>query len=148
MSLPKWTGARARRIFLAVLVAAGCALSIFVYERTTVAADVKKSQLMLAHNVYFVLKDNSAARQQELIDGCKEFLVGHPGTAYFAAGKLADLSREVNDRNFDVALVLVFNTRADHDRYQDAPRHNEFVAKFKSNWSKVRVFDADVEGAP
>jgi len=41
-----------------------------------------------------------------------------------------------------VALVLVFASEADHDRYQEAPRHKEFVAEQSGNWAQVRVFDA------
>jgi hypothetical protein len=48
----------------------------------------------------------------------------------------------VNDLEFDVALVIVFDDRDAHDVYQNAPRHNEFIALEKENWAKVRVFDA------
>jgi hypothetical protein len=44
--------------------------------------------------------------------------------------------------SFDVALVLVFESQAAHDRYQEAPRHNQFIAEQSANWAQVRVFDA------
>ena len=50
----------------------------------------------------------------------------------------------MNDREFDVALQVVFDCRASHDAYQTAPRHLQFIAENKPNWAKVRVFDADV----
>jgi len=70
----------------------------------------------------------------------------------FAAGVLAeDLSREVNDRNFDVSLHVVFENKAAHDKYQTHPRHLKFIEENKENWDKVRVFDsyltADEEAA-
>ena len=100
---------------------------------------------MLAHMVYFTLKDNSPARIQQMVAACREHLSGHPGTVLFAAGTLTpDLQREVNDRDFDVALQLVFQTRADQDTYQSSARHQQFIAENKDNWAKVRVFDADV----
>ena len=108
------------------------------------AADAAKSQKMLAHIVFFSLKDDSDSKRQELIDGCKKYLVDHAGLTYFAVGGLSDLKRDVNDRDFDVALHLVFENREAHDRYQVAPRHNEFVEKFKANWAKVRVFDSNI----
>ena len=71
----------------------------------------------------------------------------HPGTFFFAAGKLADeYQRPVNDRAFDVALHVVFTERAAHDAYQQAPRHLKFIEENKANWKQVRVFDAWVEG--
>ena len=101
---------------------------------------------MLAHNVYFSLKDNSAAGRQKLIAACNKYLSKHPGTVFFAAGVLAeDLKREVNDRDFDVGLHIVFDSQAAHDKYQDAALHKQFIEENKENWKKVRVFDSVVE---
>jgi hypothetical protein len=97
-----------------------------------------------AHCVYFQLKDNSPAAKSALLAGCDQYLTGHPGTVFYSAGLLADCQRPVNDRNFDVALVMVFADRAAHDAYQVAERHNEFIKAFRDNWQQVRVFDADV----
>lgn len=102
---------------------------------------------MLAHNVYFSLNDNSAAAIEKLVAACKKYLPGHPGTVFFAVGTLAaGLDRPVNDRDFDVALQVVFNSMASHDEYQKADQHLAFIAENKANWKKVRVFDAVVEG--
>jgi hypothetical protein len=104
---------------------------------------------MLAHNVYFALNDNSADTRRKLLEACRKYLTGHPGTVFFACGTLADaLNRPVNDRNFDVALHIVFTDQVAHDRYQDSPRHIQFVNENKSGWRQVRVFDSVVEGAP
>jgi hypothetical protein len=101
---------------------------------------------MLAHNVYFTLKDDSADACQRLVDACHQYLSDHPGTAFFAAGVLnPDLARPVNDRGFHVALHVIFEDRAAHDVYQDADRHQQFIAENKDNWASVRVFDSDVE---
>ena len=103
---------------------------------------------MLAHNVYFTLHDGSDEARQKLVAACKKYLTGHPGQVFFAAGVLcSELRRPVNDLAFDVALHLVFRTKADQDAYQDAPRHNEFVAENKDKWKNVRVFDSVVEGS-
>lgn len=103
---------------------------------------------MLAHNVYFSLKDNSPAARQRLIAACAKYLSKHPGTLFFSAGVLAEaLKRDVNDRDFDVALHVIFTDQAAHDRYQAAPAHLQFIAENKDNWKKVRVFDSVAEGA-
>ena len=57
---------------------------------------------------------------------------------------MPDLTRPVNQTDFDVALQVVFETRAAHDAYQVAPRHVQFIEENKANWAKVRVFDANV----
>lgn len=104
------------------------------------------AQPLLVHNVYFTLKDNSPAAGQALIAACKKYLSQHPGTVFFACGtRAAELNREVNDRGFDVALHVVFEDKAAHDRYQDAPLHHQFIEENKQNWAKVRVFDSTCE---
>ena len=98
---------------------------------------------MLVHNVFFALKDTSDSAWSSLIAACNKYLTKHSGIVFFAAGKLAaELNRPVNDRDFDVALHIGFQTQADHDRYQVAPDHEKFVAENKDGWSKVRVFDS------
>ena len=104
---------------------------------------------MLAHNVFFTLKDRTDEARRTLIVACQEHLTGHPGTVFFACGTLAEgLDRPVNDLEFDVALHLIFEDRAAHDAYQDAPRHLRFVERNKDTWAKVRVFDSAVEAGP
>lgn len=100
---------------------------------------------MLGHMVYFTLKDNSQAAIDAMIAACKKYLSGHPGTVLFAAGtRVPDLLRDVNDREFDIALQVVFESRQAHDQYQVHERHRQFIEENRGNWAKVRVFDADV----
>ena len=101
---------------------------------------------MLAHNVYFLLNDRSDAAKQQMLDACEKYLAPHPGVVFFACGTLAaDLTREVNDRDFDIGLHIVFQTKADHDRYQPSALHQQFIQENRANWKKVRVFDSIVE---
>jgi len=97
----------------------------------------------LAHNVFFKLTDNSPAKVQALIEDCKKFLNVQAGIVFFAAGSLcAELDRDVNDRDWNVGLHIVFIDKPAHDAYQDDPTHNEFIARNKANWEAVRVFDS------
>lgn len=90
-------------------------------------------------------KEGTAENKKTLVEACHKYLKGHPGVVFYSAGVLAeDLKRSVNDLNFDVALHLVFNDKASQDKYQDAPRHLEFIEKNKSLWKSVRVFDSYV----
>ena len=100
---------------------------------------------MLGHMVYFTLKDRAPEKVEALVGACRKYLTGHPGTTFFAVGTLVpDLTRPVNQTDFDVALHVVFESRAAHDAYQVAPRHVQFIEENKANWAKVRVFDANV----
>jgi hypothetical protein len=100
---------------------------------------------MLAHNVYFTLKDPSENAVDTLVGECKKYLTDHPGIVSFAVGRLAlGYERPVNVRDFHVALQIIFQDRADHDAYQVADSHQQFVDRNKDNWQLVRVFDVDL----
>jgi heme-degrading monooxygenase HmoA len=104
---------------------------------------------MLAHSVFFSLHDRSDAAVQKMLTACRNCLSSHPGIVFFACGTPnQQLVRPVNDRDFDVALHIVFDSVEAHDAYQDAPLHHQFISENKSNWKLVRVFDADIEAIP
>ena len=101
---------------------------------------------MLSHQVFFTMKGRSPERAEALIEAAHKYLTGHPGTVFYACGlRDADYQRPVNDQDFDVALNVVFRTRADHDAYQEAERHLQFIDEQMDHWESVRVFDANVE---
>jgi hypothetical protein len=102
----------------------------------------------LAHMVFFTVKDRTDEGREKLVAACRKYLGGHEGTVYFSVGALAkEFDRDVNDRGFDVALHLVFENKAAHDKYQTHSRHLEFIEKNEHLWEKVRVFDSYVAPA-
>jgi len=121
------------------------ALSVFWMALLPVPCAAAEPEKMLSHDVYFSLNDNSPQAKEKLIGACKKYLSGHPGTIWFAAGPLGEeFQRDVNDRDFDVALHIVFKNKAAHDQYAKAERHMKFIEENKENWKKVRVFDSYV----
>lgn len=101
---------------------------------------------MLAHNVYFTLKDSSPKAIDDLVAACHKYLKDHPGVEFFAVGKMGEeFARPVNDRMYHVALHVFFTDKAAHDKYQDAPDHIRFIEENKANWLQPRVFDSWVE---
>ncbi len=100
--------------------------------------------VMLAHMVYFSLKEPAEENRQKMLAACHQYLTDHPGQVFYAAGTCASYDRPVNDRDFDIALQTVFRDRAAHDAYQVAPRHKQFIAECGPMWAKVRVFDSAV----
>ena len=100
----------------------------------------------LAHNVYFALHDNFPAARARLVEACYQYLKDHPGVTFFAAGGIVEAhAREVNVRDWDVGLHVVFKTKAHHDLYQKAEAHHTFIAENQDNWKTVRVFDTFVK---
>jgi hypothetical protein len=102
----------------------------------------------VAHLVYFTLDDSSAAARDKLIAACEKYLSKHKGTLYFSAGVPAEpLEPAITDKDYHVALHLVFEDKAAHDAYQEHADHKKFIAENKGNWKKVRVFDFVDEAA-
>ena len=132
-----------QRFLLSVAVAAlvlSASMAARAEEKPTAAGP------MIVHDVYFTLKDNSPEAKKKLVAACKKYLTEHTGAVHFSAGTLAeDVKSPVNDREFDVALHLVFKNKAAFDQYVVADRHKAFVEENKDGWKKVRVFDSAVE---
>src|SRR5215218_7536123 len=101
----------------------------------------------LAHVVVFTLKDHSREAREKFIASCKKHLTGHDGTLSFSVGTIAeDVKEPVSDRDFDVAVHLVFRDKAAGAAYQAHARHRKFVDENKDSWAKVRVFDSYLSG--
>jgi hypothetical protein len=97
----------------------------------------------LLHIVFFTLKDKSAEKQSELVAACEKYLQPQPGVVFFSSGtRDTELQREVNDTEFEVSLVLLFEDAEAQARYQEDPTHHQFIEEQKDNWENVRVFDS------
>ncbi|MEM1227958.1 MAG: Dabb family protein [Planctomycetota bacterium] len=98
----------------------------------------------LAHQVFFTLHDRSDSAIETLMADCQTYLHGHDGMVGFAVGRREPKYERPVNADYDVALHTVFATQDDHDAYQTAPRHLEFVGKHKDTWAEVQVFDSNL----
>jgi len=97
----------------------------------------------LAHLVFFTLKEPSPERREALIASCQKYLTDHPGALHFSVGpRVEAYDRPINDTDFDVALVMLFASEADQERYQESDRHRQFLDDQLPHCSQVRVFDS------
>ncbi len=109
------------------------------------ASPEDKADKSIAHCVYFTLKDATAETKAKLVADCKKFLSKPEGSLAFAAGvRDEEIKSQVNDKEFDVALMLVFKDKESFDKYAASEPHKKFIADNVSNWKSVRVFDARV----
>ena len=58
---------------------------------------------------------------------------------------MANFKEPVSVTDFDVALHIVFEDKASHDKYLISERHQKFVAVAKELDKSVRVFDSVLE---
>lgn len=100
---------------------------------------------VIGHMVFFQLTDNSDAAKEKLVAACKKYLKNHEGVLYFSAGvRGKEFDREVNAKDWDVALHLVFKNKAAHDKYAVHPEHIKFIDENKANWKSVKVYDSHI----
>lgn len=97
---------------------------------------------MLVHSVYFYLKaELSQAERTEFLAGL-ETLRAIPVAEAVHIGEPAPVAaRPVLVQDYSYGLTVLFKDVAAHDAYQVHPLHKAFLEKFKSQWSKVVVFD-------
>jgi hypothetical protein len=137
-----------RYLFSILIVLAVVGTVLFFFYGHSVMADEAQTTTdtksePLAHIVFFSLAQPNDENRAKLVEGCKKYLDKHDGLVYFGVGVNApEYDREVNDRDYDVALHLVFETAKHQDTYQTHPRHVQFVEECKDLWNKVRVFDS------
>ncbi len=121
-------------VLIAVLTLSGCTDELVINKQGTTR---------LVHDVYFTLNDNSEAARTKLVKDCYKYLSQHSGVVFFAAGERVEAhKRDVNIRDWDVSLHIVFKSKDYHDQYQKAPDHYKFIDENKENWKSVRVFDS------
>lgn len=124
----------------ALVLAAALTIPTAAQDRTA-----KKTVPQIGHMVYFKLKDSTPANREKLVAACHKYLSDHEGTVYYAAGPIAETFKgPFNDRDWDVALHLVFTDKSAHDKYADHPEHLKFIEENKDTWAKVRVFDSEI----
>lgn len=103
-------------------------------------------ELNLSHNVFFTLKDASETAVEALIEDCHKYIKDNPGIIYFCVGSIVpEHKRDVNIRDFQVGLHVVFSSKFYHDQFQVSEKHGLFVERGKNNWEKIRVFDTYVK---
>lgn len=100
---------------------------------------------MLIHQVYFWLKDpDNSEAQQQLRKGLETLLTIETMQSGHIGVPAATPRREVVDHSYSLAYYTVFETLEDHEVYQSHPTHLEFVKNCQHLWTKVQIYDYQV----
>lgn len=102
---------------------------------------------MFVHAVYFWLRDGlSDAEQVRFVAGLRALRrIENVHQGYI--GVPATTDRDVIERGYSHALVLVFIDQAAHDAYQVHPVHDRFRTACSALWTQVRIYDSITEDA-
>lgn len=97
---------------------------------------------MFVHAVYFWLKENlSHQDRSEFLRGLKS-LATIESIQQCYIGEPAETDREVIDRSYSYALVVIFADEVAHDKYQEHPTHDRFRESCSPFWEKVQIYDS------
>lgn len=97
---------------------------------------------MLVHVVLFWFKPQTPPElQQEMIDAAHSELSRIPTVRHLWSGRPAMTPRDVVDNSYDVGLCVILDDQAGLDAYQPHALHQQFLARFKSRWQKILVYD-------
>jgi hypothetical protein len=97
---------------------------------------------MFVHSVFFYKNPAATPPQiEQFIHDCYSLLSKIPGVTHLQAGPPAMTPRPVVDNTYAVGLTVILTDSAAHDLYQSHPLHLDFIARNKSTWARVQIYD-------
>jgi len=94
------------------------------------------------HIVFFWLTDDSHETRKKFFSELKKFIDHVDVIKTRHIGTPADTDREVIDNTWSYSLVLSFESKKEHDIYQEHQLHKDFIENASSLWEKVLVYDS------
>ena len=137
---------KARRQFIRKLggVAAFSALTMHSKAGTFLNKEEKTKEIEgdFLHMVFFWLVNETEETHNRFYHELTSFVDGVEVIKTEHIGTPADTDREVIDNTWSYSLVLSFESKREHDIYQEHPLHKKFIANASHLWKKVLVYDS------
>lgn len=110
---------------------------------TPVSQIVKTSSGEFTHAVYFWLKDPADQEKNTAFErSLEKFLSGSADIKTYHLGKPATTDRPIIDRSYTYALIVTFDSKAEHDAYQEDSAHKLFIKESEYLWERVQIYDS------
>ena len=94
------------------------------------------------HMVFFWLVNDTQEVKQNFLMELTQFVDQVDEIKKVHVGPPADTDRDVIDNTYSYSLVLTFDSKKEHDIYQEHPAHKKFIENASSLWEKVLVYDS------
>ena len=98
------------------------------------------------HVVFFWLKKEDEKTRKTFLKELRKFIDHVDMIRSQHIGTPADTDRPVIDNTYTYSLILSFDSKKEHDEYQEHPLHKDFIANASSLWEKVQVYDSVLTG--
>lgn len=96
------------------------------------------------HTVFFWLKEPKNELHRKAFEtSLKKFINNSIFIKSKHIGVPANTNRDVIDSSYTYCLSLGFNSKEDHDKYQEEAIHKLFIKESKHLWRKVLVYDSE-----
>lgn len=94
------------------------------------------------HIVFFWLINDSPEVEQQFLKELKSFIGQVEEIKKVHIGPPADTDRDVIDNTYSFNLTVTFDSKKEHDIYQEHEAHLKFIENASSLWTKVLVYDS------
>ena len=130
-------------IILTLSVTACKEVSPLEQAPTPVSQIVKTASGEFTHAVYFWLKDPADQNKNIAFErSLEKFLSGSSDIKNYHLGKPATTDRPIIDRSYTYALIVTFDSKTEHDAYQEDPAHKLFIKESEHLWERVQIYDS------
>lgn len=131
-----------RRHFLKKMGAAAALLALSSKGRAR-GRNSREKEGNFVHVVFFWLVDDSKKTKEKFLSELKVFIDNVDLIQTKHIGSPADTDREVIDNTWSYSLILSFNSKKEHDLYQEHQLHKDFIENASSLWKEVQVYDSE-----
>jgi hypothetical protein len=94
------------------------------------------------HVVFFWLKKDDEETKKRFLTELRKFIDHAEMIRSQHIGTPAATDRPVIDNTYTFSLILSFDSKREHDAYQEHQLHKDFIANASSLWEKVLVYDS------
>jgi len=94
------------------------------------------------HMVFFWLINDTAEVHEKFLKELKGFVGQVEEIKKVHIGPPADTDRDVIDNSYSYSLVVTFDSRKEHDIYQEHAAHLKFIENASALWTRVLVYDS------
>jgi hypothetical protein len=94
------------------------------------------------HTVLFWLVDETMPTRGKFVTEVLKYLKEIEVIKTRHLGRPAGTDREVVDNSYSYCMIVTFDSKEDHDIYQEHPAHQQFIENASSLWTRVQVYDS------
>lgn len=112
------------------------------FSSESTSGDNKELEGGFFHMVFFWLINDTQEVKDKFLKELKDFVGQVEEIKKVHIGPPADTDRDVIDNTYSYSLVVTFDSKKEHDIYQEHAAHKKFIENASSLWEKVLVYDS------